>query len=324
MAPLPAMEKLVRLLNLVAWLADRGDDGATPQEVAQRFDYPIDQLLVDLEDLQYVDDDLHLDRLTTSDLFDFEFTERRIRLRHNDLVPRPLGVGREQLAGIQAMAREVAEHLHRAGGEDADLGPLERAVLKLSTVLGPGAGSVQVNVLSGVGETLGLLEGAIRDRRCVEMDYYSYDRDEMTHRVVEPHRCVYAGFWYLTAHCRQAGDLRVFRLDRVREVAVVDDAFDPPPDVGEEMDGVPVDGSLPQVVLDLDRSARWVADQYPTVATEDLEGGGIRVTLPVAAEQWLERLLLRLGPAATVVDAPDGLGEDLRSAAAARVLARYH
>ena len=47
------------------------------------------------------------------------------------------------------------------------------------------------------------------------------------------------------------------------------------------------------------------------------------MTLPVTADRWLERLLLRLGPAAEVVGAPVGLGEDLRSAAAERVLARY-
>ncbi|MED5220003.1 MAG: WYL domain-containing protein [Actinomycetota bacterium] len=323
MAALPAMETLVRLLNLVTWLAERGEEGASPEEVARRFDYPMDQLLIDLEDLQYVDDDLYLDRLTTTDMFDFEFTEQRIRLRHNDLVPRPLGVRREELAEIHAMAREVATHLEGEGDEDADLGPLERAVLKLSTVLGPGADSVQVDVLSGVGRTLGLMEEAILARRCVEMDYYSYDRDEMTHRVVEPYRCIYAGFWYLLAHCRHAEDFRLFRLDRVRDATRVDEAFEPPAEVDEGLGGVPIDGSLPEVTLDLDRSARWVADQYPTVSVEESGDGDLRVVLPVAAVQWLERLLLRLGPAATVVDAPTGLGKDLRSAAAARILNRY-
>lgn len=291
--------------------------------MAQRFDYPVDQLLADLEDLQYVDDGLYLDRLTTSDLFDFEVTERRIRLRHNDLVPRPLGVSREELTEIRAMAIEVADHLAREDVGDDGLGPLERAIVKLSTVLGPGAASVQVDVLSGVGPTLGLLEEAIRGRRCVEMDYYSYDRDEMTHRVVEPHRCVYAGFWYLTAHCRWANDIRVFRLDRVSGAVQLEEGFESPASVDEAVSGVAVDGTLPEVTLDLDRSARWVVGQYPHVSVQELEDGGVRVVLPVAAEQWLERLLLRLGPAATVVDAPEGLGDELRSAAASRVLARY-
>ena len=45
----------------------------------------------------------------------------------------------------------------------------------------------------------------------------------------------------------------------------------------------------------------------------------LRVTLPVSERAWLERLLLRAGPAARVVDGDHGTGP----AAAARVLARY-
>ena len=88
------------------------------------------------------------------------------------------------------------------------------------------------------------------------------------------------------------------------------------------MDGIPVDGSLPEVVLDLDDSARWVAEQYPNRGTEEIDGG-LRVVLPVTADRWLERLLLRLGPGARIVEAPEGQGDDLRSAAAARILTRY-
>ena len=324
MGSLSAVERLKRLLNLLPWLEEQGPDGADPEEVARRFGYPIDLLLSDLREVvQFLGDDIELQYLTAWDLFDIEVADGRIRLLHNDLVRRPLGVSRARLAEIAAVARSIASHLRDDGGTSEELDPLEGAILKLSTALGPGADSVQIHVLSGVGRLLGTLEKAAQSGRCVEMDYYSYDRDEMTKRVVEPHRCHYEGFWYLAAHCRLAGGLRVFRLDRIRRVDPVDDLFDPPEDVADALLGVPVDGSLPEVVLDLDRSARWVADQYPAVAAEEMDDGGLRVTLPVAAEQWLERLLLRLGPAATVVEAPQGLGEDLRSAAAARILARY-
>jgi len=88
------------------------------------------------------------------------------------------------------------------------------------------------------------------------------------------------------------------------------------------MDGIPVDGSIPEVVLDLDDSARWVAAQYPNRGTEEVDGR-LRVIIPVTAERWLERLLLRLGPAARIVEAPEGQGDELRRAAATRILARY-
>ncbi len=72
----------------------------------------------------------------------------------------------------------------------------------------------------------------------------------------------------------------------------------------------------------MDESVRWVLDQYPNRGIRELEDG-VQVVLPVTAARWLERLLLRLGQAARIVSAPDGLGDDLRQAAAQRILTRY-
>ncbi len=323
MSEMSAVERLKRLLNLLPWLEERGSEGADPQEVADRFDYPVDLLLSDLlETVQFLGDDMEIRYLTAWDLFDLEVSGGRIRLLHNDLVGRPLGVGRARLAEIAASGRSIVAHLDEDGTEREALGPLERAVAKLSASLGPGAESVKVHVLSGVGRSLTMLEEAVRLGRCVEMDYYSYDRDEDTHRIVEPHRCLYDRYWYLTAHCRLAGATRVFRLDRIRSATLLEESFEPPENVATAMDGVPIDGSLPEVTLMLDTSARWVVEQYPNRGWTEV-AGGVEVVLPVTATRWMERLLLRLGPAAEVVSAPDGMGEDLLRAAARRILVRY-
>jgi predicted DNA-binding transcriptional regulator YafY len=50
--------------------------------------------------------------------------------------------------------------------------------------------------------------------------------------------------------------------------------------------------------------------------------GSQRVRLAVAAEAWFERLLVGLGPQATVVDAPAPL-RDAGRRASARILDRY-
>ena len=86
----------------------------------------------------------------------------------------------------------------------------------------------------------------------------------------------------------------------------------------------PLDGRLPEVVLDINASARWVIEEYPYSGLEAIDGGRVRVRLPVASHRWLERLLLRLGPEVTLVEGGDGLGLDIRSAAASRILARYN
>lgn len=60
------------------------------------------------------------------------------------------------------------------------------------------------------------------------------------------------------------------------------------------------------------------------ISAEPVEGDRLRVTLAVAGASWLERLLLRLGPEATVVEIDPELGDrDIAAQAAQRVLARY-
>jgi proteasome accessory factor C len=236
----------------------------------------------------------------------------------NDLLGKPMRMDPADLTALVAAGRAVAALV-----DEDDMGPLERAVAKLAGARGSMEETVQIRLSAGDEPVLAVLREAIRTGRCVDIDYYSYGRDVETTRVVEPHRCLYDGFWYLMGHCRLAGDRRVFRLDRVRRVNVTDQEFQPPVDMADAMDGIPVDGSLPEVTLCLSPEVRWVVDQYPHTGMVAEDDGRLRVTLPVTAERWLERLLLRLGPAAEVVGAPVGLGEDLRCAAAKRVLARY-
>jgi predicted DNA-binding transcriptional regulator YafY len=76
------------------------------------------------------------------------------------------------------------------------------------------------------------------------------------------------------------------------------------------------------VVLRLAPAAQWVVGEYPHhEATED-DKGQWTVRLPVASPAWLARLLLRLGPQVEILEAPQELGEVLRSKAASRVLDR--
>ncbi|HYD11207.1 MAG TPA: hypothetical protein VEA78_13985, partial [Acidimicrobiales bacterium] len=54
-------------------------------------------------------------------------------------------------------------------------------------------------------------------------------------------------------------------------------------------------------------------------SVEELGEGRLRITMLVDERRWLERLLLRLGPGATVVEGDPTVGPD----AARRVLGRY-
>ena len=310
-----AADRARRLLSLIPWLEQNHPSGADIGEVAEEFGYPQADLVRDLTDVvNFVSADPYQSFL----LFEILVTEDRIRVERNDLLGKPMRMDPADLAALVAAGRAVAALL------DVDeLGPLERAVAKLAGARGSEAEAVQIRLAAGDEPVLQVIREGIGTGRCIDIDYYSYGRDVETSRVVEPHRCLYDGFWYLMAHCRLAEASRVFRLDRVRRAELTDEVFQPPDDVVEAMDGIPVDGSLPEVTLLLDPGVRWVVDQYPHTGLDSEPDGRLRVTLPVTADRWLERLLLRLGPAAEVVVAPPGLGTDLRAAAARRVLARY-
>ena len=76
------------------------------------------------------------------------------------------------------------------------------------------------------------------------------------------------------------------------------------------------DGDARRVVLHLQPQARWVPDYYPVETVRRRRGGALEVTMLVADSRWLDRLLLRLAPYASVVDPPE-LADSFRDAAAA-------
>ena len=73
------------------------------------------------------------------------------------------------------------------------------------------------------------------------------------------------------------------------------------------------------MTLDLAPGAHWVVERYPIEGAVDLGEGVLRARLRVSSKAWLERLLLRAGPSASVVSGADGVA----AGAARRILATY-
>jgi predicted DNA-binding transcriptional regulator YafY len=73
------------------------------------------------------------------------------------------------------------------------------------------------------------LNQAIRRSRRVELDYYSFNRDERNQRIVDPYQLIYKdGFWYLVGYCHWREAQRLFRLDRIRHILSSKERFEPP------------------------------------------------------------------------------------------------
>jgi proteasome accessory factor C len=304
-----AHDRLGRLLAIVPWVAAR--DGPEIAEVCRRFGVTQRELLADL-DLLFV---CGVYPFTPDVLIDVDIADGRVWIRFADYFRRPLRLTPpEGLALIGAGAALLG-----VPGADPD-GALAGALDKLATVLGLGAEEAVAVELGPVRpETLERVQQAARDRHRIELDYYSFGRDERSTRIVEPWRVFNTqGQWYLAGYCQQAGGERLFRVDRISRVVVLDEDFSPP-------DGAPpaaVFHGAPDdevIILDLERDARWVAEQYPNEGVVEERDGRLRVTLRVSERAWLERVLLRAGTDASMIKGDPAI----RSEAAARILGRY-
>jgi proteasome accessory factor C len=116
----------------------------------------------------------------------------------------------------------------------------------------------------------------------------------------------------------------MFRLDRMRRAAVLGTPASPPQDarVTDLSQGLfQPDPEDPEAVIDLEPAARWVAEYYPIEAAEERADASLRITLRFSDREWLQRLVLRLGGHATLVE-PADLADAVRDRAR-RALALY-
>lgn len=307
-----ASARLRRMLSILPWLMSQ-PDGASIDDVCQRFDVTREQLLADLAVVWMVG----VHPYSPDTMIDVEVDGDRVAVHFADWFRRPLKMTPDQALAVVATGQSLAN----LPGADPD-GPLARAIAKVAAVLGVDPSTIEVDLGETTAATLEILRRGADDRRQIELDYYTYGRDELTHRVVDPYR-IYAdqGQWYLEAYCHLTEAERIFRADRVRGATLLDTTFEPPAEI-PELGIFRATPDTPRVVLDLTREARWVAEQYPVESTAELPDGGLRVELAISATAWLERLLVRLGPAARVVAAPEALAS-AGPRAAARMLARY-
>jgi proteasome accessory factor C len=301
-----------RLLSMVPWIA--AHDGPTLDEVCARFDLTAKQLAADLDVMWLVG----LPPYTPDALIDVVQEGDRVWIHFADVFDAPQRLTPDQAVALLTAGASVLA----LPGADAD-GALARGVAKLAAVLGIDAGQVlDVDIGGGGADVLDVLRTAVSEHQRVHLDYYSYGRDERTERDVDPY-LLHAedGSLYVLGHCHLAQAERRFRVDRIASATLLEERFDPPT-TNASVEVFQPDADDPRVVLDLQPPAAWVAEAYPVESVTERADGSLRVRLAVAGEAWFERLLVNLGPQATVVEAPDAL-RDAGRRASGRILDRY-
>lgn len=313
MTRLNATDRLRRMLAVIPWVSGRGE--VSLEEIAERFDYPLDRLRRDLtEVVQFVG----VYPYTPDMLIEVDFDEEneRVRFELADYFTAPLRLTPDEALSL------VSAGLGLLGSSVGENGALERALTKVADRFDVALGDdIEVSLGGASAVTVQEAMRAAHERRCVEIEYHSMHRGEATRRRVEPHNVFSQdGEWYLRGHCRAAGADRTFRLDRVLALSVTDEHF--------EFDGAastttfaPSEDDV-RIVLELQPEAFWVAEAYPVEGVEHVDDA-LLVTLAATSRAWIERLLLQLGPAARLVSSSPPLPASLRADAARRLLARY-
>jgi predicted DNA-binding transcriptional regulator YafY len=312
-------DRMTRLLALIPYLTAR-EDGVAVAEVARDFGVTERQLRGDLELLWMCG----LPGYGPGDLIDLSFEGDRVRVTFTAGMVRPLRLTTDEAVALVVALRTLLE-LPGLAERDA----VSRALAKVSAVAGHAGDRVTPVAVSvdAREEALAVVRDGLERKRALHLHYYVPTRDERTERTVDPMRLLLVdGKWYLEAWCRRSEGVRLFRLDRVDDVVVLDERAAPPPEAHErDVDnGVyQPDPDSPAVRLRLSRSARWVADYYPVDSVQPVDDppGGLAVTVRTQDLAWARRLVASLGGEARVEE-PAGLAAQVAADARA-ALARY-
>lgn len=173
-------------------------------------------------------------------------------------------------------------------------------------------------------ERLMLLRRAVDERRVVRLLYHAYRRTEPETRDVEPTRLVHLReAWYLAGYCRLRHGARIFRLDRIDHVDVLDERYE----AGDRhATSAPTERDLtvfPEARVRFDADVvRWVREQQPYVFLREEEGtAGPEFVYAVRDVADLAAWLLSWGQSVEVVSPPELRA---RLAAEARALLTRH
>ena len=320
---LSVAERMARLLGVVPWVVAQG--GAHLDEIAERFDYPRDQLLEDLTKRLFF---VGVHPFTPDTLINVFIEDEIVDIEYADWFSRPMRLTAEEATRLLAAGRTVLDmsegRVQDLAGDEAEAAPLMRALTKLSLSLGGDAvDHIDISLGDAPAATLDVLRSALSNGRQVEIEYYSLGRDVLTTRAVDPSRLLsHDGAWYLAGWCHLAGAERVFRADRIRTLRATGEPVKVKLPVGSEPS---LDmGDIEQTVtIRLAPEAVWAADYYSARRRTERADGTVDAVFAVASQSWLARVLVQLGPQAELVTHEETIEGDLRAATAARVLDRY-
>jgi proteasome accessory factor C len=305
-------ERLRRLLALVPYVVARKSVGLA--DTAATFGMTERELVDDLNLVWCVE-------LRSPDPYcpiDLSYEGGEITVMAAETIGRPLRLAVDEASALLVALRMLSE-------VPGDKSALTRVIGKLEAAAGEAAAPSHAVTVLDVPDVSEDIRAAFESGKRLHLSYYVPSRDEATERDVDPMRLLAVeGKTYLEGWCRRAEGVRLFRLDRVLDVRVLDiDA-----EVPEDAEPRDVDQGLFRpstsdhvVTLELEPAARWVAEYFPCESVTELGDGRLRVSLLTPDTGLVRHLALRLGEDGKVIS-PTTLADEVRADARA-TLALY-
>ncbi|GFI48143.1 hypothetical protein IMSAGC019_03470 [Lachnospiraceae bacterium] len=150
------------------------------------------------------------------------------------------------------------------------------------------------------------------------MIVYENTSSEKSKRTVQPLKILYKSKeWYLKAFCMEKQDFRIFKLNRILELELLENTFAPRP-------YPELKSSLQQtyqkvVLLFSKEMAYRVYDEFATTEIEYQKNGDLKVCVEMPVDTWLIGYLLSFGPEVEIIEP-----KHLKSVLAAQAQAIYN
>ncbi len=193
-------------------------------------------------------------------------------------------------------------------GEHLPKGSLATARQRIVDALGqdPAEDGLQITTAKGDDSQVARVVGeAIAARRLLQIEYYKENEDEFIERTIEPYKLANGQEgWYVHSFDLEKDKPRSYRLDRIREATVLDEAFEPRPGVEPDVTGWLATGEVPasesaRIWVSPER-ARWEREAHHVV--DELSDGAVIVERTFASHEWLVREVLKEAGDAVVLE----------------------
>jgi predicted DNA-binding transcriptional regulator YafY len=180
--------------------------------------------------------------------------------------------------------------------------------------------------LDAVSPTLEKLRRAAREHHRVRMSYQSRGRSDLNVRDLDPYALVHRwGWWYLIGFCHIRQAVRTFRVDRISELTVLEQGFEPPQDFDIQAYLAQEDASQPAMTVRMRFSPQMASvARDNSLSWEKLDeqpDGLVIVTLLIPDAIWATSTALAYGPGVTVLE-PEEVRQSVRTWAQA-ILGQY-